>query len=264
MTMIVLLSGLSLLTIEKSSLLNSNAILASDDATFQGTNAFDKVSETLYKRATIPALETGRKHFTLDGWTRGTGGLNDDDRILLGELYFKANSIFEYGLGESTYIAGRVGVPRYSGVDSDAIWVADARTNSNMSHFRFYFADIGKTQAWGYPVDETLQKIPYNYQLAPLLAETKPFDIYLVDGRYRVACMCISLLHAMKHGGDMSKIMVGVHDNNYEDRGYEVVQRVGTIVEQTKKLWVYKLKPGITDKDIYQLWTEYENNKIRL
>jgi hypothetical protein len=254
--------------IKKCSLSRIKAIVASDDvikdATIQSTNdAFDKVLEILYKRATIPD-ETSRKEFTLDGWSRGKGGLVDDDRILLGKLYFHANSVFEYGLGESTYIAGYVGVPRYAGVDSDAVWVADARTNSKMSHFRFYFADIGETKLWGYPVDVTLQKIQYDYQLAPLRAETKPFDIYLVDGRYRVACMCISFLHAMKHRGDMSKVMVGIHDNDDPNRGYNAIQRVAEIVEHTKKLWVYKLKPGIIDQDIYQLWMEYENNPQRL
>jgi hypothetical protein len=255
---------LFLRTIEKSFLLRSNTIVTSGDGPVQGTNnAFDKVLEILYKRATTP-VETGRKQFTLDGWKRGTGGLDDDDRILLGKLYYNANSVFEYGLGESTYIAGHVGVPRYSGVDSDAMWVADARTNSKRNHFRFYFADIGKTERWGLPVDQTLQKIQYNYQLAPLRAETKPFDIYLVDGRYRVACMCISFLHAMKHGGDMSKVMVGVHDND-QSRGYEaVLNHIGELVEQTMKLWVYKLQPGITDEDIYQLWMKYENNPQRL
>ena len=51
----------------------------------------------------------------------------------------------------------------FSGVDSDANWVATARDNSKASHFRFLFADIGKTGAWGTPEDFSLAKIPYNY-----------------------------------------------------------------------------------------------------
>ena len=48
-----------------------------------------------------------------------------------------------------------------------------------------------------------LQKIHFNYQIASLIVERQPFDMYLVDGRYRVACACLSLLHAMSRGGDM-------------------------------------------------------------
>jgi hypothetical protein len=70
---------------------------------------FDVIKETLYKEASKAAKNT-RKKFTLDGWERGTGGLDDDDRLVLGELYYNATSVFEYGLGESTRIAAATGV----------------------------------------------------------------------------------------------------------------------------------------------------------
>lgn len=82
--------------------------------------------------------------------------MDDADRLTLGDLYYNANSVFEYGLGESTLIAAHTGVPRYAGIDSDAEWVAQARKNSKLDHFRFNFADIGAIQAWGNPIDESL------------------------------------------------------------------------------------------------------------
>lgn len=42
------------------------------------------------------------------------GGLHDSDRVKLAEIYGAANSVFEFGLGESTIIAGKVGVRRYA------------------------------------------------------------------------------------------------------------------------------------------------------
>lgn len=58
---------------------------------------------------------------------------------------------------------------------------------------------------------DKMQKIPFNYQSAPLDNEAHAFDFYLVDGRYRVATACSSFLHAISRGGDMSRVMVGVH-----------------------------------------------------
>jgi hypothetical protein len=113
-----------------------------------GTGKFDEIQHRLYDKASKPA-NVARKPFVLDdSWVRGTGGLVDDDRVALGELYFNANSVFEFGLGDSTLIAAALGVPWYSGMDSDAVWVAQARTTSNMDHFRFYFGDTGQTGAW--------------------------------------------------------------------------------------------------------------------
>jgi len=234
-------------------------------ADLTNTAFFDKIHQILYKKAISPPspLLSNRTKFTLEGWKRGTGGLDDADRKTLGDLYYGANSVFEYGLGESTLIAAHTGVPRYAGVDSDAAWVALTRDNFVPSHFRFNFADIGATKAWGHPNDESLQKIHYNYQLAPLVLEDEPFDVYLVDGRYRIACACVSFLHAMKTGGDMGLVRVGVHDNHYSYRGYGILKNVADVFVENKKLWVYKLKKNTTEKDLFDLWNELHTNLNR-
>lgn len=237
---------------------------------------FDVMQEKLYKAAistgkddstttesnrnNTPNLRQERPTFTLEGWERGTGGLLDADRMILAELYTNANSVFEFGLGESTKIAAHVGVPRYAGVDSDAEWVTMARGLAHKDHFRFTFADIGKTAAFGHPTNKNLQKIAYNYQVQPLMAELEPFDVYLVDGRYRVACFCASLLHAMKNGGDMKKVIVAMHD--FERTAYHSILDLVDVFQQPDKgvkgkLFAFKLKETITEEDILQMWEEY-------
>jgi hypothetical protein len=54
----------------------------------------------------------------------------------------------------------------------------------------------------------TTSKMILDYQIAPLFLEKKPFDVYMVDGRWRVACVMACFLHAMHCGGDMRKIHV--------------------------------------------------------
>lgn len=184
---------------------------------------------------------------------RGTGGLFDTDRTLLADIYSSVNSVFEFGLGESTKIAAWVGVPRYVGVDSDANWVTNVRKEINMDHFRFIFADIGATGDYGNPNNDTLQKIPLSYQSAPLNDEMKAFDFYLVDGRYRVACACASMLHAMSRGGNMTEVMFGVHD--YPGREYyHQLESVADIVKEAELLRVFRMKPNTTEHNIEELW----------
>jgi len=175
----------------------TNMIAAGNDAQNLTMTAFDEFRQIVYKEAIKPHL-INRNKFSLEGWKRVTGGLDDADRKASGDLYYSASSVFEYGLGESTLIAAHTGVPRYADVDSDAKWAAQAREKSKLNHFRFNFADISETGLFGNPLDESFQKIQYDYQLAPLVLEDEPFDVYLVDGRYRVACACVSFLHAMK------------------------------------------------------------------
>merc|ERR1712048_757194 len=82
--------------------------------------------------------------------------------------------------------------------------------------FRFYFSDIGETGAWGWP-KKKLAKNEYNYQISALMAEQEPFDVYLIDGRYRIACVCAAFLHAIKYSKGSSarlkRVRVGIHDN---------------------------------------------------
>jgi len=237
---------------------SSTAIIdaGGDTAALTKTAVFDEIRQIVYKEAIAPPSSQQRNKFSLEGWERGTGGLDDEDRLTLGDLYYNAGSVFEYGLGESTLIAAHTGVPRYAGIDSDAEWVAQARKNSKLNHFRFNFADIGEIGPWGYPLDESIQKIQYDYQIAPLVLEDEPFDVYLVDGRYRVACACMSFLHAMKTGGNMELVRVGVHDHDSIWRGYGILKNVADLVIKNKKLWVYKLKKSTTEKDIFDIWND--------
>lgn len=209
--------------------------------------------------------------FDVNKWDqRTTGGLQDNDRIFLARLYGTANSVFEYGLGESTYIANAVKVPRYAGIDSDAEWVALAR-DKVASHFRFYFADIGKTVAWGHPADPKLAKNILHYQLMPLIVEEQPFDVYMADGRWRVPCMIVSFLHASTRGGDPSKTIVLLHDcfrkEHWDAKQGDFPKHLDNRPEYTSadhlldlvqhsgsRLCVYQRKPDTTDEQLYEFW----------
>jgi len=247
-------------------------LIAKNDApsSISAQSKFDTIShETFQKAVATKKSDSPRKPFVLDSnWERGGGGLDDADRQTIGDLYYKASSVFEFGLGESTLIAAATQVPRYAGVDSDPAWVGMARDTSikqKMDHFRFYLSDIGPTVLWGYPTNGGLAKISYNYLVSALMAEQEAFDVYLVDGRMRVACACVSFLHAIKHGGNLGVVRVAIHDNNQKGRKYDVFEQVADVEIRNKKLWVYKLKTDLPDieQKLYDLLKTVINNLKR-
>mmetsp|Transcript_9306 Transcript_9306/g.13838 ORF Transcript_9306/g.13838 Transcript_9306/m.13838 type:complete len:608 (+) Transcript_9306:87-1910(+) len=251
--------------------------------TIQNESAFDILKQKLYSKAALTSPGIKRQKVNLSEWninSKTWGGLFTEDRKLLSELYLNATSIFEYGLGESTCIAAHTRVPRYAGVDSDMYWVSTARDNVEVNYtvstpdghyngnrFRFYFADVGKTKEWGKPYNQNLAKIAYDYQVAPLVTELKAFSVYLIDGRYRVACACISFLHALKYNkrDDVKNtVKVAIHDATSRENSwgrYGQLSAIADLVAKASELWVYRLKDGITEEDIYKLWKS--NTKIQ-
>uniref|UniRef100_A0A7S3L194 Uncharacterized protein n=1 Tax=Amphora coffeiformis TaxID=265554 RepID=A0A7S3L194_9STRA len=229
-------------------------------------HSFDNIVQVAYERATEPTISE-RPSFDIDWWEREsnlttTGGLRRKDRILLAEVYSKAESVFEYGLGESTYMADYLKVPRYAGTDSDPGWVDMARRRVS-DHFRFYFSDIGATREWGYPINEKLAKSVFNYQLGPLIVESLPFDVYMVDGRYRLASVLASFLHASARGGDPAETTVLLHDCHPTNGQRKVYNKANHLLNLTDHsgtlLCVYQRFPNTTDEQLEELWYEHMN-----
>lgn len=207
--------------------------------------------------------------FDVAAWSSRTkGGLNDKDRSKLGQIYGTANSVFEWGLGESTYIAGSVKVPRYAGVDSDPVYIKDVKRMVPDS-YRFTYADIGPIMAWGVPA-HTLAKNVLDYQFSALATESAAFEVYTVDGRWRVACAVVALLHASARGADQDQVKVLVHDFAAEGIGcagcehrrfYHALFKVLKLVDHSgNKLAVFVRKPGVTDEQLVQFWREHKDN----
>lgn len=116
------------------------------------------------------------------------------------ELRLRLAKVFlEYGAGGSTALASRLGVETIVSVESSPVWVERVRAalEKPTSAVHLLHADIGKTGDWGRPVDRTAVERWHFYPeigwrrlremgLSP--------DVVLIDGRFRVACFCVSLL----------------------------------------------------------------------
>jgi len=237
---------------------NPNSLRAEPLSRRDTTTAFDLAYGISYGKAIQGDATAERPDFDLSTWTETSkGGLTDSDRILLSSLYREATSVFEYGLGESTRIANAVKVPRYAGIDSDPTWVVETRKGV-APHFRFYLADVGETEAWGQPV-EKLSKQSLDYQLAPLQSEQQSFDVYMVDGRWRVASVLASFLHASSRGPNKTPKVL-LHDCKSRPR-YQKLHELLDLVDKSERLCVFERKSSTMDADLLELWKEeYEES----
>ncbi len=81
--------------------------------------------------------------------------------------------MIEYGLGESTFSAIHVGVPRSAGIDSDP--VNDSMVHKQVEpHYRFHLVYVGKTVAWGVPEHLKLAENQFDDQAQLAVLQVAP------------------------------------------------------------------------------------------
>ena len=185
------------------------------------------------------------------------GGMTPPEQELLARLYASATSVFEWGMGSSSLIASHAGIERLTAVDSASTWVdkvSGMLAEKNPS-YKFWHVDIGPVGMWGRvsttQVANVKERFP-NYSLQ-VDRVSSPADIYLVDGRFRVACACRALLHGRADS------LVLVHD--FERPEYHILLTLADKVENEDKLVVLRRKATTADDAILALWEEYKYNQ---
>ena len=174
------------------------------------------------------------------------GGMNPSEQALLANLYGNATSVFEWGMGSSTLIAEHVGIKRLTAVDSAKVWVKKVSELITRSGYKFVHADIGHVRRYGRPSDPSKRLLWPSYS-TQVLSAGDPYDLYLVDGRFRVACACRALLH----GRNDSRVII--HDFGHR-RAYNVLLTLAEIVEKVDRLVV--LRRTADAEAIEKVWEE--------
>ena len=128
------------------------------------------------------------------------------------------------------------------------------------NHFRLSFADIGRTHNYGRPV-QNLRKNQYDYVIAPLITEQCPFDVYLVDGRFRVACAIIAFLHSSRGNQNATILMHDFESPHKAHSSYKEILRVADKVEFSgNQLVALKRKDSVTDEMLQDMYLEFGSN----
>jgi hypothetical protein len=160
-----------------------------------------------------------------------------------------ARRYVEFGAGASTVMAATLVADWVIAFDSSRAWLdrvgaacreRKARLEPILSH-----VDIGATGEWGFPQDETSRQHWPVYHSSmwtdPRLAEA---DLYLIDGRFRLACFAQVLLHCGE------RAFVAFHD--YASRPYyHAAAGIGREVLRVDDLSIF-MRPAALDRELAQ------------
>ena len=169
-----------------------------------------------------------------------------DELVLLAEILPKNATILEFGCGGSTQFFYEHGAEKIISIDSDKGWLEKLLTNPIVSTYYKYgkwlplYVDIGRVRSWGAPCTKTPRPCWLNYhQHCWRLFSERDFDLILVDGRFRVACVCQTLLRC---GG--TDLLFAIHD--FRDRPeYHVLLEFIDVINQVDTLGIFKAKAAI-------------------
>ncbi len=179
--------------------------------------------------------------------------MSEAERHLFKKALAGAKSYFEFGSGGSTVWAVREGLT-VKGIESDAKWV-NALKQALGSHCQVEAVDIGPTREWGYPISNEHSYKFTSYSHA-IKSHDYPFDLILVDGRFRVACTATAIQHILDHHCSPEDARIFIHD--FWDRPqYHVVLEFLETLERVDTAGLFRLKPDIEREAVEQMLRKY-------
>lgn len=158
-----------------------------------------------------------------------------------------AASYVEFGSGASTVLAAGLVRDWVISFDSSGAWldrVAEScRERKTRLEPMLSLVDIGTTGEWGFPNDEAMrERWPLYHSSMWEDQRLSEADLYLIDGRFRVACFAQALLHCGDHA------FVAFHD--YAPRPqYHVIAPVAREVLRVDDLSVF-MRPRDFDREL--------------
>jgi len=152
--------------------------------------------------------------------------MSEKEKLTFKSICRNSKNYVEFGVGGSTVTAlSFENIKKVIAVESDLNFVKNALFSDKYvlkqvrnKRLSILHVNIGKTKNWGYPIDTTLKKNwPMYSQAVQYIHKNimSDFDMVLIDGRFRVAC----ILHTLLVASPECKIIV--HDfwnrNNYHE-----------------------------------------------
>lgn len=176
-----------------------------------------------------------------------------EEEALLG-FFEHATNYLEWGSGGSTYRACKYKKMRITSVESDAEYVTmltdedSIKAAQSENRLDFILINIGETKEWGHPVDDSKKHLYSHYSMAPFTRSEK-YDLVLVDGRFRLACVIIAAL-------ENEDAVILVHDYTLRS-SYWAIEKWFTVEVVADTLVRVKINKSTTPKDLRNLYKNY-------
>lgn len=158
---------------------------------------------------------------------------------------------FEWGSGDSTYLAQESGVKEIYSVESDFKYFMKVREKCPAACINY--VDIcADNSSFGYPKTEIKKhNWPAYYQFIKIIKY--PIDLILIDGRFRVLCA----LNAWEHIDGMTTVLI--HDYIYR-KYYHDTEKVFDITDSNGTLFAFRKKTDVDSFDISKLFALYKDD----
>jgi hypothetical protein len=150
--------------------------------------------------------------------------MTPNEIALLTALLQPVTNYVEFGSGGSTVLASQTVSGSVTSVDSSTEWLSSVETacreNKSKVSPRCFFVDIGPIGDWGGPTDRSTRDRWPSYHCAVWkdIPTSRDADLYLIDGRFRVACFLQSLLHAKRNA------LFAIHDFTSREEYHPIKQ----------------------------------------
>ena len=170
---------------------------------------------------------------------------DDETKLMFSELISKSKCYLEYGSGGSTlYSLKKSNVSHVYSVESDAVFtniLLSVLTEEERSRLSLVATDIGETGSWGFPVDQSGAHSYWSYPSSvwEMIARLDNYpDLILIDGRFRVACFLISLIHARED-------TIIIFDDFYDRDHYQIVKNFLDVDKRVGRSAIFRTGPSL-------------------
>ncbi|WP_301588940.1 hypothetical protein [Sabulicella glaciei] len=182
--------------------------------------------------------------------------MSDGEICLFKSFLNCAESYVEFGSGGSTHLAASIVKSSVVSVDSSREWL-DKVLHSCMEDKTpilptLHHVDIGPTGDWGTPIRPYEKEKWSNYYLEVwAIPYSRNANLYLIDGRFRVACFMQSLLNSKQDS------FIAIHDFRGRSQ-YQIVHEVAQEVARFGELSVFCKGSKFSEDRVQQIFSDYE------
>lgn len=179
----------------------------------------------------------------------------------------KAKNYFESGCGGSTMIACKVGKPdlRVTSIDSSKEWIGIVLNSTHVAEktakklLTMTPIDIGPIGAWGFPKDLSAEsKSSWHKYSKAISATGEKYDLVLVDGRFRIACLIEAFLSNPQANVLIHDFFEAGHHNSYK-----ALLEVSEVADRAQTLVALRRKPDASKEDLVKLYNKFVNVPAR-
>lgn len=184
--------------------------------------------------------------------------LSAKERDTLIKYVKQSKQYLEFGSGGSTFLTICNSDAKIYSVESDISWIYYLRNweiikkAEKDNNLYFQYINIGKTGAWGKPINDSCQELYPNYSEYIFKKLDKiDIDTVFIDGRFRVACVLSAILY---YSGNTTIL---IHD--YENREYyHIVEEFLSKTYTADTLAVFTIKKDINIDKVKTLYEKYK------